>query len=688
VADTSYSVDIRTESASVPAAAASLDKLAGALSTAGAGASSLSQQVASAKVALEAAAAASDAAAAAASAGAASYAANEVAAERAAKAADRLGQQVAAAKAKLEASAGTGGYDAAAASLERLEAKHATASARASELTAALAQEGAALDALRASAAGAAEAHEQAGASVGDLEGKLEETTKATEKAEQAAAGSGAVNELGEAFGKLGGPLGAAGQKLFGLADGLKKMGGAAGSGAGAVLGLSVVVIALAAAMAIAVVKTAMWAVGLADASRSASLTTEALSRTSKSLADIGSIMPRVADATGLATDDLQDLAKQLDKAGVSAADMPAALEATAMAEAALGKGGAADLVEDLKAGKKTAAELAREMKSKFGDIVAKKLLSLDSTAAKLKSNLSETFGGLKIEGLLGGLSKMVGLLDQNTASGRAVKFLFETMFQPLIDGAVAALPAIERVMLGMAIGALKMYIALKPTIKAIGEMVGALDEGDGSIDWLKTGESIMYGLAVAVGVVAVAVAAAAAPFYALYAAAMDIWSALQAIDFSAVGEAITSAVSGIDLSTMGTNIIAGLVGGLLGGVPGVIAAMGSLGDAAISALKAKLSIASPSKVFEGLGGFTAEGFQHGVEDGSADAQGAVEDMVGVPKGASRAASGSARGASGVSLEGVNFNFYGVKDAQQAEGMLRDALVNLLSGGLTPAPVG
>jgi len=688
MSDTNYSVDINVQSGEALSAADRLGALAGALDTAGAGAASLSQRVAAAQVALSAAAAASSAASAAVQAGADSYAANEVAADRAARAAEKLGQQVAAAAAKVASlrDAETGelgaGYLKAASSLQTLQAKHATATASASALAAALQTEGAALDALKAKASAAEQAHEQLATSTKGLEGQLEETAAATKKATDAAAGSGKVNELGEAFGRLGGPVGAAGQKLAGFVEGIQKLGGAAGTGAGAFLALTTVVVALAAAMAYAIAKTAIWAVGLADTARSASLTTQALEKTGDSMVGIGKSISSVQDATGLATDQLQGLAKQLRDAKVSAADMPAALRAVAMAESALGAGAAAELVEQLKSGKKSAGDLAKEMESKFGGIVAKKMLSLDASALKLKKNLGETFGGLNIEGLLGGLSRMVGLLDSNTASGRAVKFLFETMFQPLIDGAAAALPKVERFLLGVAIGALKIYIALKPAIAAVKEFMGAGDEG--GFDWLKVGEYAAIGLAAAIGAAGVAFGLAAAPFVALARVASSVYSAIMMLPAPLRSlPALLSAIGEIDLGGLGTNIVMGLVSGLLGGLPGVVSAMLSLGDAAISALKSKLQIFSPSKVFEGFGDNTAAGFAKGVEGGTGDAQGAVEEMVTVPTGAPGGLGGRGGGAT-VHIEHLEIN--GVKDAAQVPGLLRDALIDLFSGGLTPAP--
>jgi phage-related protein len=515
----------------------------------------------------------------------------------------------------------------------------------------------------------------------------MQKAADAESKAVAAAQGSGAVNELGEAFGKLGGPVGSIGQKIFGVADGFKKLGGAAGSALGPVLALVAIVAALTVGVVVGAVAVAKWGVELADAGRSAQLSTEALSRTSSALKDIGTIIPAVADKTGLGADALTDLAKQLDGAKVSAKDMPAALEAAAIAEAALGKGGASKLIEDLKSGKKSATELAAEMKSKFGDIVQQQMISLGATGSKLKSNISEIFGGLNIEGFLGALSKGADLLDKNSASGKALKFLFESIFQPLIDGATAAYPTIERIFLGLVLGALKFYNATKPLRSAIGEVVASLTGGEGSIEWLDVGVGLFYALVGAIGSVVAVVALMAAPFVVVVAAVYAFYAACVAV-FDAIAGAIRGAMD-IDLSGAASAMIDGLVNGITSGASAVISAVTNLASSAVSAAESALGIASPSKVFAKIGGYTSEGMAQGVDDGAAEVDASMRDMVSPPDAVPPQASpAGASGGSGLNLAGAQFIFQGVKDAEQAETRLRAMFAQLLAGGSLPAPAG
>lgn len=546
----------------------------------------------------------------------------------------------------------------------------------------ALEQEAVALDNLRTKAAAAAAEQKRLEGSVKSLEAAAK-TAKALDAKQRAIEhGSGKVNEMSEAFGKLGGPVGSIGQKVLGLGEGFGKLSGSMGTAAGAAAASVVVVAALAATVAAvgvatgaATVKIAAWAVGLADANRSAGLALQALQKANPALAGIDAVLPGLAQKTGLASSKLVELATNLADAKVKAADIPDALEAIAVAEAAgAGSKYTSKLVEDLKAGKKSAGELAAEVNAKFGGIVSRKLLGLDAQAAKLKSNLQGTFGGLKIEGLLEGLSQLVGLVDKNTASGRFLKAVFEGLFQPIIDGAAAALPLVKGFVLGVAIAATKLYIAFKPAIKAVGELFGETSPD------LKTGLDVAIFLGKALGAaigtvvtgVALLAAAVAAPVIAfgrLYGAGYTAWESIKAGAAAAVAY-----LESVSLSDIGANMLQGLADGITGGGSKVISALGGVVQSAITTAKQKLGIASPSKVFEKLGGFTAEGFAGGVEDGAGAAQAATQAMVEAP------AAGGGGGGGGLNFAGATFHFHGVKDAEQAEGRFRELLLRILTG--------
>lgn len=84
------------------------------------------------------------------------------------------------------------------------------------------------------------------------------------------------------------------------------------------------------------------------------------------------------------------------------------------------------------------------------------------------------------------------------------------------------------------------------------------------------------------------------------------------------VGQGQTALLSlGISGAEAGGNLISGFVKGILSGASSVISAVGSIAQQAIGTFKATLGIASPSKVFEGFGQFTAKGAEKGLELGA-----------------------------------------------------------------------
>lgn len=683
---TQYIVDIVAKLQGGDSASATLATLGDRMVSAGSSAEALQTAVTNAKSALESAASASTAAASAVTAGEAAYKASETSADNAAKAVERIGLAAQKQQALVDAAnqALQSTYSPAlAANAERLEAKLAAINARqaeaqgkASAAASALQAEGAALDALRAAASSAADEHKALAGGLGNLEDAASKAAKAESDAAKAATGSGNINEMSEALGKLGGPLGRLGQQATGAAGALKKIMGAAGEGAGAIIGLSVIVVALAAAFAYATFRALVWSVGLADANRTAALTVEAVSATSESLAGLAGILPEVQRASGLAASDLTSLAQQLAAAKVSAADMPAALRAVALQEAALGKGGAASLVESLKAGKKSAAALAAEVESKFGGIVARKLLSLEAQSTRLKANLAATFGGLEIEPALKGLDTLGGLLDSSTASGRALKFLFEKTFQPLLGSAVANVPSVEALVLGLEIGVLRAYVAMKPLLRAFDALGGSASTAESTrASMAQLGETV--GIVAAVG--GAVLYALAYPFIKIGAgisAAIQLSQMLAGVFRSGIGAAVER-LSSFSLVSIGSDLIAGLAEGITGSAGKVISAItGTVGDA-VSAAKSLLGIASPSKVFAEIGGYTAEGFAGGVEDGAGNARSALEAMVEPP--AARASGGAPPAHAPVTITGP-FHFYGVKDAEDAVAMFEAMLTRTLEG--------
>lgn len=520
--------------------------------------------------------------------------------------------------------------------------------------------------AVQASAAARSKAEADAAKAKIAAEAKAAQVAKAhldaQAKAVAAATPTGKVNELAEGFGKLGGPIGAAGQKVFGLADGLKKLasaGGGAGIYGAIAAGIALIVVGLAAAAAAAVVataKVAAWAVGLADAARSSKLLADGVMGTveggtllNAKLDELGGLVPQTRE-------ELLGMAKDLAKTGLRGKELTDALENAAI-EAA---------------------------KVKLGPEFAKQLLSIDSQSKRLKSNIDKVFGGLKIEKLLEGMAKLVELFDASGASGNAMKTVFESIFQPLVDGATAWIPRIRSAFIQFEILVMKGLIAIKPFYSQIilaAQALGLLAAVVGGA------------LALVLGVVVAGVGAMAVGFGVLVAAATAVaagvgWLIYQftMLRDTIVGGAVAAVkqmydyLTSVSLEQIGSDLLAGLARGITGAAGAVVGAVKGAVSGAIDSAKRLLGIASPSKVFAEIGGYTAEGMAVGVDAGAADVQGSLEAMVtppAAPVGASAAAPPAAPASSGNA--GSVFNIT-VNAPDGDAGSIAAALVSALEG--------
>lgn len=518
-------------------------------------------------------------------------------------------------------------------------------------------------------------------------------------------AGSESLAKLRGGLGQVGGPLGALGNKALAPAHAFAElsqvMGAAAARTVLVIAGFAALAIGLAAlgtaAIAAGVALTGL-AIASADAARSGKLAAEAFDAANPRLAGLRDTMRDTTRVTGLGADKLQKLALSLESAGVAAEDLPEALHAAALAERALGEGGSAKFIEQIKAGRLGVQEFARDAQSDLGGIVARQMLSLEAQGDRLRSNFGSLFSGLDIEPLLEGLSRLVSLFDASTASGQTLKFLVETVFQPIVEWLGKALVVAEAFFLGLAIGAVKAYIAFKPVLEVIGELLGWDDStfADTLTMAKVAGEALVYvvgllaaGFAAVVAVGAVVLAAMLAIPAAFYA----VWEAGQY-----VGQQIVAFFKPETFVRVGSDLVAGLAQGILSGAGAVVGAATGVANAAVGAAKRALGIASPSRVFAGIGEFTAEGFAEGVEGSSGEAQGALEDMVAPPAalsnvqgsagGAPAPAAASADGGSAsggaplVDLRGASLVFNGVKDGPASIEALGEALTTYMQGKL------
>jgi hypothetical protein len=717
-ADAQYVIDIAATMGGGETTLAQLDELTSQLMGAGKNAEFFQQAIVKVSADLDAARAAAESANDALAQGKSEYATLERAALQAAKAAEKAGLK----------NAGVVPHELA---------------ARAAETAMAVDHYALKLGELEASATGAdkQQAH---------LTQTLANVKKMSGHVDKSIAGQAeSFEKLASGLGVIPGPLGDISRGLIQPAQGFSKLSASMGTANAAALlaglGIAAVAVAIVAVTAAAVAgaaKLASWAVGLADAARTAGLAREALEAMNPELETVRGTIDELDKATGLGGAALRGLAKSLLDAGVSGDDLARSLKTAALAERALGKEGSQaylKLVQSAHDAEKAAADAAEKTggivpkeladkvndattalnafgnaaQSKLGGIVARQMLGLEAQGARLEKNISSIFGGLNIDPVLEGVQVLVALFDESTTAGQTLKFLFETIFQPIIDQAKTASYFVEAFYLGFLIGAVKLYIKLKPAIKVLADLFGFEDTS--LTDTLASVTDVAEFLApiiIAIGaaftlLVGVIIGAVAA-FGGLVAVIVGLPFILQAVGTAVIDgiiSAFTTAVEfirGIDFVQLGVDIMTGLANGITGSASAVWNAITGAVKGAIGAAKSLLGIASPSKVFGDIGDMTGAGFVEGVEAQNDNAQAAMSDMVeppdsplevvksptdkgapgapGAPGAAGGAAAASAGGgAPGVAIYG-DLYFAGTKASPAEKAMLAEELTRLLEG--------
>ena len=131
----------------------------------------------------------------------------------------------------------------------------------------------------------------------------------------------------------------------------------------------------------------------------------------------------------------------------------------------------------------------------------------------------------------------------------------------------------------------------------------------------------------------------------------LSISGALIGVDFNAFFANAQTFIS--SLTGMGSDMIAGLVNGIIANAASVASALGNAVDRAIAAAKAKLGIKSPSKVFHAIGEDTSKGLEIGLVSRVAKVQSAGQTMIGAALPANDNAGASAgQGAAAATAQG------------------------------------
>lgn len=514
---------------------------------------------------------------------------------------------------------------------------------KAEQAAVALKAEASAIDALKAKAGAAAAQHDALTKGLKNVKAAADQAAKA----EAAAKGTGSLREIASGLRGIGGPAGMAGEKLAGLGEAFHKLAAGIG-GAGLYVAVAVAIVAIATAAIAATAAVGKWAVTLADANRTQMLLSAGVAHSVAGGEQLDKTIGLLADVVPQSREELLAMAGDLSKTGLRGKELSGALEDAAVKAAQL----------------------------KWGPDFAKQMLSLDVQSRRLHANIAGTFGGLHIEGLLGGFQTLVALFDSSTSSGRALKFLFETLFQPVIDAVAEAMPKVERFFLQGEILALKAYIALKPYHDQIAAV----------------GKALLIGAAVIAGVLLVAVVAVVGAVLLLVAAIGALVYGLYEIDAAIVG-AVKGAFDWLNdqatkMGELGANMVMGMVEGITGAAGRVVEAITGVVSGAVKAAEHLLGIGSPSKLFMDMGDMTALGFSAGIEGGTGDAQGAIEALVAPPQrpGAGRASASSNSVTINITVDGRGESEDGL--AQKIASAVRDLFETdalMLGAGEEPA---
>lgn len=559
-------------------------------------------------------------------------------------------------------------------------------------------------------------------------------------------AGEGA----GEATGELEGFLGAA-QAASPAAGGLiSKVQGLAKSfaalGPAGAVGLAVVaVLVLTGAVLVGLAALARFAFGAADAARSAAILREAATGSAAGAARLDKEITALAGRVPTARAELEKLGNDLARSGLQGNALETAMSAIATASAVMGSAVGSTLqgiVERARMSKRfllsafdlqgtglkiqdVGAAVAKRLgisvqaaiaalqngqikladgiaalddavQKKFGAAAARQMLAFPTQLAKAKENLDRLFKDVKIEPLLVALHQVLSLLDENSASGRALKVIFETILNPIFEALGSKGGMLRGFFQGMIIIALTFAIAILKGKKAISEAFG----GQGSSDILTVKNAMIAGqiaavllggalaaLTIALGLLLLAAVLVALPFIvfglAIYVASVALGKIGGEIDkvkgkfnsFS-LGDAIDSirnfATDANDAmvewvssaATSAGNFILGLVQALTQGKGPVADAVKSLAASALAALAgaAGFDSHSPSRKAHKLALTVPAGLVGGFDAGAADVADAGADLASAGLGgASRGAGqGNAQPISVRSADGKKeFNFYG-----------------------------
>jgi hypothetical protein len=428
-------------------------------------------------------------------------------------------------------------------------------------------------------------------------------------------------DELKGALSGVGGPIGSIAGKLTGMAEKLGK----AGVVGGAILA-NAALIALGAAAIYAFTQLAKFGLAAADARRSENIMLEGMMKvpmwfgiwgqTSRTTgAQIEANINAIVGSVSQSREEIVGLAGDLARMGISG---KASLKAVADAQDVGGERGkqyALGLITWNRMLGKSSEQTAKIIEAQFGALAASKSMGFSVQMAKMHENIKGLFAGIKIEGFLAALQKVTKLFSLDTETGKALKQIIETLFNPIFGGAGKAGDLIKDLFRDAVISVQKVIIWFQELEIWALRTFGAkwIDEAQGTaFKAVLVGIiGLLTGISLLLGVIAVKVLIATAPFWAIQVA---IVAAAAAVYLFA--DQLVKAFHEISLDDIGHFIIGGLWRGIkdewtsfIGGFKGLISSIPEL-------FRKMLGIHSPSLVFKAQARFIPMGVAAGINSG------------------------------------------------------------------------
>jgi hypothetical protein len=393
--------------------------------------------------------------------------------------------------------------------------------------------------------------------------------------------------------------------------------------------------------------------------------------------AELQTTIDKVSASVSIGRDEVAQYAIQLEKMGVRANNMPAALKAVATAASGWGTEQAnqtATWAAQLAITGGNVNKLAERVDRQIGGNVKKRMLDLNVQQKKLAESQQALFGSVDISGLLKANKAFNDMFAQSTASGRALKQFLGSLIQPMVDAWAAGLTASKNFFLQLMIWGVRvaiMWQRVRLGLRDLGleEYYKELTSNTEAL--IAVGLVLAYnvlppilvglwGMVTALGAAALNMLILISPFLL---AAAAVWGLIKIVELLFV------IWREVDWPALGKAVWDGIVGFLSSASDKVADVFRSLAKKCSEAFRKAFGIASPSKLFAQYGQDITAGLTLGIEAGTPQAQQATEAMIKTPDASgvvdSIGGGQAAGGGSGVQI--ATLNVYCSKDTQPSD---------------------